>query len=83
MTDKSTENTKLNAEELHYLLNAAENAESLARMAWNAYYAAKYKDTRRALYNLNEARIYALCVQKKLKLLPPTTDFPDTDKHNN
>ena len=68
------------SEALHLLLKAAEYAESLTRMAWNAYYAIKYNDTRRALYNLNEARIYTQYVQKKLELLPPTTDFPDTDK---
>lgn len=68
------------SESLHYLITAAENAESLVRMAWNAYYAAKYNDTRRALYNLNEARIYTQCVQKKLALLPPTEDSPENEQ---
>lgn len=65
----------IDSESLHYLISAAENAELLARMAWNAYYASKYNDTRRALYHLNEARIYSKCIQLKLELLPPTKDY--------
>lgn len=74
--DEQQNAATFDSEALHLLLKSAEYSESLVRMAWNAYYAAKYNDTRRALYNLNEARIYTQCVQKKLELLPPTEDSP-------
>ena len=68
------------SEALHLLLKAAEYAESLARIAWRACYAIKYNDTRRALSNLNEARIYTQYIQKKLELLPPTTCYPENEQ---
>lgn len=76
------ESGQQNAEEfaietVNFLSTVARNAEHLARSAWNAFYSAKYLDQRNALHELNEARIYARCVQRNLNLLPPTTDFPN------
>lgn len=80
MKDNPPETAKLDEEQKRFLLSAAEHAKSLMRMVWRAYYAAKYNDTKTALYSLNEARIHSLCVQKNLTLLPPTIDFPTHDE---
>lgn len=66
----------LTKEQKTALLNAAIEAEKMARQLWRAYYTDQYNDHARTEYAINEARIYQYIIRNKIKQLPPSTDFP-------
>ena len=67
-------------EHRRYLAEVARDAETLVLKAQAARFASYYNDDKRALLALNNARIYAESIMEKLKLLPPTVDFPENEQ---
>lgn len=67
-------------EHRRYLIEVVRYAEPLILEAQTARFASQYDDDKRALRALNKARIYAECIIKKLKTLPPTADFPEPSR---
>lgn len=62
------------------LTDVTRYAQTLILEAQTARFASYYNDDKRALRALNEARIYAECIMEKLKILPPTIDFPENEQ---
>lgn len=67
-------------EHRRFLIEVVRYAETLIHEAVTARFASQYNDNKRALRALNEARIYAECIMEKLKILPPTVDFPENEQ---
>lgn len=66
----------LTEEQKTALLDAAIDAEKMARHLWSAYYASKYDDQIITEDAIDEARIYQHIIRHKIKQLPPSTSFP-------
>ncbi len=62
------------------LTDVTRYAQTLILEAQTARFASYYNDDKRALRALNAARIYAECIMEKLKILPPTIDYPENEQ---
>ena len=70
----------ITSEHRRYLTEVVRYAETLILEAQTARFASYYNDDKRALRALNEARIYAESIMEKLKLMPPTEDYPENEQ---